>query len=113
MIQEGLQQVKKYIKYRRNAQTQYGLHSPFLYSFYLEVIRDKKNYYQFNDIKRRVRTLKKDSSIIEITDFGAGSKKKKSNKRSIKSLAKISTTPPLYEKNNIKIVIYFKPTTIL
>src|ERR1700752_5293309 len=78
----------KYINYRLTSCTEHDLHSPFLYNFYMELIDNENPFADFEDLDNIRKDLLVNTETIEITDFGAGSKKLTSNVRSVKEIAK-------------------------
>ena len=54
--------IKSYVTYRRHAVSAHGLHSPFLFDFYNEVIHSKKEFYFFKDFRRLLSNYKKQLS---------------------------------------------------
>jgi hypothetical protein len=54
--------IKSYVTYRRHALSAHGLHSPFLFDFYNEVIHSKKEFYFFKDFRRLLSNYKKQLS---------------------------------------------------
>ena len=104
--------VFEYIKYRLNAKHLHGIHSPFVYKFMKEGMSIKMNDAQQTFIDSCVSKAKKNNKKIEITDYGAQSKKLKS-KRSINQILRTSSS---YGKNALllyRISAYFRPKSIL
>lgn len=79
--------ISDYLKYRRARVNQYGLHSPFMYRFYLDVIRDRKKA-RNQKVEGLRNRLCKNKTRFNITDLGAGSRKTSSSERSISEVAK-------------------------
>lgn len=83
-------QVLDFIQYKFKAGNAHGLHSPFVYELYNQVIAPKKHYYIFDEIEKIRQQLLANNTAIEVTDLGAGSKKLKGNRRKISAIAKSS-----------------------
>lgn len=83
-------EIKSYLKFLLGSQNQHGLHSPFVYDLVTKCFYDKKQHLAYKIIREYRNDLLRDTSTIEITDFGAGSKIFKSNKRPVFSIAKNS-----------------------
>lgn len=66
-----------------------------------------------NKIKELVRTLKKDKTKIELTDFGAGSRLFKGNKRTIKSIIKSASTSGKYGQFLAQMVKGYQATNVI
>lgn len=106
-------QLKIYIQYRLTSYNEHDLHSPFLFNFYLELL---KNPYPFKDFKELalIRTqLKKDSTVVAVTDFGAGSKKLHATTRQIKQITKHGIAPQKQAEFLYRLLNKFNPKTII
>ena len=75
----------KYLKYWLTASSGkgHGVHSPFVYDFIKNVLNDKRAFDCFRYIESLREELKKDSTEINVPDFGAGSRMQLNNKRKI------------------------------
>lgn len=83
-------QLFSYLKFIINSQNQHGLHSPFVYDLVTKCFYDKTSYPEYELIKNYRNDLLGNKKQIEITDFGAGSRVFKSNRRPVFSIAKNS-----------------------
>ncbi len=108
-----LQLLKSYLKFLKNSTNQHGVHSPFVYSLITKCFYDKKLYAEYSILKRYRNLLLENKSFIEVTDFGAGSRVFKSNKRQISKIAKTAGISYNRAKLLFRVVNYFQPTTIL
>ena len=107
------QQIFAYIKYLFLSKSKYGIHSPFVYDFItkaLEVPQPLANINNFNSFRNDILA---DTSVIQVTDFGSGSKVFNSNKRKISAIAKHAGINKKKAKLLQKIACYFKPNKIL
>ena len=111
----SFQLAKKYLHYYFTASNGkgHGTHSPFVFDFIVNVLNDKKKYDCYERIEAVRQQLKRDSSIIEVEDFGAGSTVIKSDKRIIKDIANSSLKSPKFAQLLFRIVQYYKPENIL
>ena len=105
--------VKDYIQYLINAKSRHGIHSPFVYDLVEQYLSQKIDQNISQPIENIRSTLLKDSRRIEFEDFGAGSKKNKAAKPSIRSLAKNSLKPKKYAKLIGQIAQYIQAKTII
>ncbi len=80
-----------YIKYKFKAKDIKSINDDDLKGFY-HLVFSQLNQIDDSKIKQLVQQLKKDKTKIEITDFGAGSRLFKSNKRTIKSIVNSAST---------------------
>lgn len=82
-----------YIKYWLYHEDQYSLQSPAIYKIYTELLSFIKERKAVDlDLEEIRKTLLKDQDILSIADFGAGSKKLKSNERKTGEVTKHSTS---------------------
>lgn len=111
----AFQLAKKYAHYYLTASNGkgHGVHSPFVFDFIINVLNDKKNYACYIAIEKRRTALKKDTTAIEVEDFGAGSAVIRSNKRVVKDIAASSLKPKKFAQLLFRIAQYYKPATIL
>lgn len=108
-----LQLLKSYLKFLKNSTNQHGVHSPFVYSLITKCFYDKKKYAEYSILKQYRNLLLENKSFLEVTDFGAGSRIFKSNKRQISKIAKTAGISSKRAKLLFRVVNYFQPTTIL
>lgn len=101
-----------YLKFYWAAKTAHGLHSPFVYQLYREVIVADKFYHAFEAVDCVRRELLKNGNSIEVEDLGAGSKVFNSKQRKIKSIAKFSVSKAKIGQLLFKLVDRFSPETI-
>ena len=64
------------------------IHSPFVFELVTNCFYNNKQQYWYADYLKLRNELLKDKTIIEVTDFGAGSKKMDRTTRSVQSIAK-------------------------
>jgi predicted O-methyltransferase YrrM len=105
-------EAQKYIAYKLKARNEHSIHSPFVFKLYTEVIRNKENYYAFDEIRTIRKKLLRNTEMIDVTDLGAGSKTLKTA-RSIAQIAKVSVIREKYGELLFRLVNYFQPKNIL
>jgi len=107
--------VRKYLQYRKNALNGkgHGIHSPFVYSYIREVLRDKRSYPCYQPLAALRRLLATDERSVEVEDFGAGSRVIASNTRRIGDIARSSLKPKKYSRLLFRMVQDQKPATTL
>jgi predicted O-methyltransferase YrrM len=89
------------------------VHSPFVFNLVTKCFYDKKKYAEYSILNNYRKSLLANKNTIKVTDFGAGSRVFKSNKRPI---SKIATTAGITEKRAellFRITNYFQPENIL
>src|SRR5579875_2855182 len=86
----SFQLAKKYFDYYIHASNGkgHGMHSPFVFDFILNVLNNKKNYLPPLEIEQLRRKLLLDKRVIEIEDFGAGSRVNSSKERTVSQIAR-------------------------
>jgi predicted O-methyltransferase YrrM len=99
----------KYLRYWFSAKNAHGLHSPFVFELYNEVISKKGSYYSFDKIEHLRKKLLISKKEIDVTDLGTGS----SGKRTIGEIAERSAKGKKYCELLFRIVYRFKPAVIL
>jgi len=105
----------KYIRYFFNASNGkgHGIHSPFVYQFVKQVLNKNNTPSNVDSIEQRRAQLKKNKSVIDIIDLGAGSKHSLNKKRSIGEIAKNALKQKKISQLLYRMGVYFKPTHIL
>jgi predicted O-methyltransferase YrrM len=106
-------QIKSYLKFLWHSKNEHAVHSPFVFSLITKCFYDRKPKLEYQVLKDYRKALLANKNTIEVTDFGAGSKIFKSNKREI---AKIAKTAGITKKRGellFRITNYFQPTAIL
>ena len=104
----------RYIRYWLSAKTAHGIHSPFVFTLYNDVINKKGSYYSFDKIEQLRKKLLLSQKEIDVTDLGAG----KSGKRTIAEIAGRSAKSRKYCELLFRLAYHFsarggKPLTIL
>lgn len=102
-----------YLLYRFRSFRLHGVHSPFVFHLYENVIRHDGRYRAYPAIETLRKQLLQNKKTIAVTDFGAGSRLQVPRSRTIKSLAAISAKPPRYAQLLFRLVNYFQPQTVL
>jgi predicted O-methyltransferase YrrM len=104
--------VKAYLKFLWKSKNEHAIHSPFVFDFYTKVIQNKAKVADFDKIENFRKLQLKNNQSIEVTDFGAGSKRHKSNTRQISEIAKLAEKKPKFGQLLYRMVQYFSPNTI-
>lgn len=108
-----LQKLLKYINYQLTSCTEHDLHSPFLYNFYEELIKNENPFGDFDTLNELRTKLSKNNTSIAVTDFGAGSKKFDNSTRVIKEIYKHGIAPKKQAEFLYRLVNKFQPKTII
>ncbi|MDD2986323.1 class I SAM-dependent methyltransferase [Flavobacterium sp.] len=108
-----IQIIKSYLKFIWNSKNQHGVHSPFVFDLVTNCFYDKKIYQEYTVLKKYRISLLENKNFIEVTDFGAGSRVFKTNKREIAKIAKTAGISVKRAELLFRVVNYFQPKTIL
>lgn len=104
--------VNEYIKYLVKSQGRHGIHSPFVYDFVDQCLKIELDSPFKKELSALKLALKKNSSTIEIEDFGAGSKRL-TKMRSIQSIYKTAACKGVYANLLFQLSKHYKPQNIL
>ncbi|CAM3985008.1 O-methyltransferase [Flavobacterium sinopsychrotolerans] len=106
-------QIKSYLQFLWHSKNEHAVHSPFVFSLLTKCFYDKKSKPEYAVLKKYRNSLLANNNTIEVTDFGAGSKVFKSNKRIIAKIAKTAGISPKRAELLFRITNYFQPQSIL
>ncbi len=104
---------KRFIPFYRQAVSVYRVHSPLLYDFIVSVFQDKRHYYAFDWLSNLYRQLRQDDTLLEVQDFGAGSKLLQGQQRKVSAIAATSLSPPRKAEFLFRLVAWHRPKRIL
>lgn len=109
------QLAKKFLKYYITASSSkgHGVHSPFVFDFIKMVKNDRKQYDCYQSVEKLRQQLLKDTTLIEVEDFGAGSTVIKTNNRRVDKIAASSLKPKKFAQLLFRIVQFYRPHTII
>ena len=105
--------LKSYLNFLYNSKNEHGVHSPFVFSLLTNCFYDKKKYPEYGILKNYRNSLLLNKNTIQVTDFGAGSRVFKSNKRQISKIAATAGISSKRAELLFRIVNYFQPENIL
>jgi predicted O-methyltransferase YrrM len=106
-------QIKSYIKFLWQSKNEHAVHSPFVFNLLTKCFYDKTKKVEYLDLSNYRNTLLQNKNTIEVTDFGAGSRVFKSNKRPIYRIAQTAGISVKRAQLLFRITHYFQPETIL
>lgn len=100
-------QLKAYIKYRRARVNAHGIHSPFVFEFYEQVV---KQAYRVEDsrITAYHKKLRADRRVLPVVDFGAGSRIHKKTHRTVSEIARTAAINGKFGKLLSRMIEYYK-----
>ncbi|PXY42526.1 methyltransferase [Flavobacterium cheongpyeongense] len=106
-------QIKSYLKFLWNSKNEHGVHSPFVFSLLTKCFYDKKSKTEYSTLNNYRKSFSENKNFINVTDFGAGSKVFKSNKRQISKIVKTAGISKKRAELLFRITNYFEPKNIL
>lgn len=106
-------QIKSYLKFLFKSTNQHGIHSPFVYDFVTKCLYNRKAYAKYELLDAFRKKLLQNNSVIQVTDFGSGSRVFSSNKRAVKAIAKNAGVPIKRQHLLFRISNYFQPINVL
>lgn len=106
-------QAGEYWRYRRRAVNEYRIHSPFVFELATKVLYDKQAYPAYTQVEALRKSLLSDNSLLEIEDFGAGSRTGSGSTRKVSDIARRSLKPRKYAQLLFRMAQYYKPVRIL
>jgi predicted O-methyltransferase YrrM len=114
-VYSSFQLAKKYLRYYLTASNSkgHGMHSPFVFDFILQVLRNKSQFQPPEELEELRKTLLNDQSPVEVVDLGAGSRTKADSRRTVAQLAKAALKPPKYAQLLYRLVRHYKPRTMV
>lgn len=89
------------------------MHSPFVYDLVTKCFNDKKIYPEYEILKSHRKALRSDSSMVEMKDFGQGSRVFKGNARKVSAVVKNAGMKKKRQKLLFRLSKYFKSETVL
>ena len=108
-----IHQSKNYIKFIRLAKNKHGVHSPFVYDLVTKCFNDKTKYPEYETLKSHRKALRSDTSMVEMKDFGQGSRVFKGNARKVSVVVKNAGMKKKRQKLLFRLAKYFKSETVL
>jgi len=106
-------QIKSYLNFLWHSKNEHAVHSPFVFSLLTKCFYDKKTKPEYAILKKYRKSLLENKNFIEVTDFGAGSRVFKSNRRQISKIAQTAGISPKRAELLFRVTNYFQPSTIL
>lgn len=105
--------VKSFISFLFKSTNQHGVHSPFVYDLVTKCFYKKTNSTKISKVNNAKQWLHSNKQLIQVTDFGSGSKIFKNNNRKISDIAKVAGITHKKASLLLRLLAYFEPSTIL
>lgn len=107
------QQLFRYLRFFFWSKTKYDIHSPFVSDFITHVLEDNRYYYTFPFVIWFRKKLLKDKRVIEVIDYGAGSKVNSKKQRKVKEIARYSPVSPYIGSLLFKTIHHYQPQILV
>lgn len=103
----------QYFRYLLIAKGIHRAHSAFIFDLFENVLNEKKWFYCFELLEEQRNKLLHSSEVIEVEDFGAGSKYTSKNQRAVRSIAKSALKRPKYARLLFRLVTHLRYKEVL
>ncbi len=100
-------QILSYFKFLVKSTNAHGVHSPFVYDLVTKCFYDKQSKEIYKIIESYRTDLLQDDTVINVKDFGAGSRVFSSNKRKVSAIAKNAGITKKRAKLLARLISYF------
>lgn len=100
-----------YLLHRLRAKDEHSLHSPFVFDFYMKVIKAKEGYYAFDEIEQLRRELLRDRQQVALQGFGAGSRFPRNTR--LNRLVRRAAAPPKLGQMLFRAALYMRARHIV
>jgi predicted O-methyltransferase YrrM len=91
----------------------HGLHSPFVFNLYCHIIHHKGHFPAYDTIEALRHRLLEDQTLLEVTDFGAGSHVGATRQRKVADIARTAAKPARLGQLLFRLANHFQPATML
>ncbi|MFM9027634.1 MAG: SAM-dependent methyltransferase, partial [Bacteroidota bacterium] len=105
--------ISRYFRYLFTAKTPHGVHSPFVFDFINNLLRDKTPFYAFGTLRKAREAFLSDNRTVTVTDFGSGGKSGLDKQLRIRHLAIRQALPAKYANLLFRMVNHFQPEKVL
>ncbi|WP_210464570.1 O-methyltransferase [Rufibacter roseolus] len=91
----------------------HGLHSPFVFNLYCHIIHHEGHFPAYDAVESLREDLLQNQTVLQVTDFGAGSHTSATRQRKIADIARTAAKPARLGQLLFRLANHFKPATIL
>lgn len=102
-----------YLRFLWHSKNEHGVHSPFVFALVTKCFYNRALFSEYDALDKYRRTLLADHREIDVTDFGAGSRVFRSNRRKISDIARHAGIYGKRARLLFRVARYFQPDTIL
>ena len=108
-----LHKITSFLSFLFKSRNKHSVHSPFVFNLITKCFHKKATIANLNIFLNYKKELSLNTSILKVTDFGAGSRVFSSNKRKVSKIAKHAGISNKRARLLINLIQYFKPESIL
>jgi predicted O-methyltransferase YrrM len=108
-----LYQALSYIRFLLRSGNAHGLHSPFVFALYNNVVRHSGFFAPYAAVEQRRAELLASKETITVRDFGAGSRTGAGQRRRVRDIARTAAKPRQLGQLLFRLVNHFQPRTVL
>ncbi|HEX8349959.1 MAG TPA: class I SAM-dependent methyltransferase [Hymenobacter sp.] len=108
-----LYQASRYLYFLLRSGNAHGLHSPFVFALYNDVIQHGGFFAAFTAIEAQRKALLQRTDSITVCDFGAGSHTGAGRQRRLCDIARTAAKPRQFGQLLFRLVNHFQPRTVL
>jgi len=105
--------IVSYIQFLLKSKNQHGVHSPFVFDLLTKCLYQKSSLQGFNSLETYRKQLLQNKEMIQVTDFGAGSRIFKSNERKVSDIAKHAGISKKRSQLLVRLMHYFQFESVL
>jgi predicted O-methyltransferase YrrM len=102
-----------FITHRVKCQSAHDIHSPFVFGLITDTLSPQRFFDVFSEIENERTSFLNNHSLLEVLDFGAGSRTGSNRQRRISEIAAHALQPPSSAQLIFRLVNYLQPATIL
>jgi predicted O-methyltransferase YrrM len=103
-----------YITYHLQATDAHGIHSPYIFELYTEIIDTKeKEYYVFGEIEMLRKKMLTDTRLLKTADYGAGSNVGAKKVRNVAEIARISVAEKSISRLLFRLADFYQPRLMI
>ncbi len=115
MAYSSFQLAQKYLHYFISASNSrgHGIHSPFVYDFVKNVLLDHTEYPEYQQVELYRKQLLADKTLVEVTDFGAGSAIGNTRYRTIREITAHAAKRKKFSQLLFRMARYYAPETCI
>lgn len=91
----------------------HGIHSPFVFDFATQVLRDRKSYAAYAPIEERRRKLAKSNDRVPVEDYGSGGRQRQAAELAVADVCARAARSPRWRQLLFRIARHYRPRSIV